>query len=163
MPLLSTLVDLGWQRPTIAAHYETGETIDLAAATSSAGPWTIRTPVEREVVVPAGSSQFTLVDGPGVYQVRSSTGEQALAVNLEADESKTSPLAPEALEALGVRRQSEQTPSAVEALAAQRQTMQVRDLESRQQGWRWLLLSALAVAVVETVVAGRFARREHTA
>jgi hypothetical protein len=157
VPLLSTLVEMGWQKSPTATTHETDATIDLrTTAQDSRGPWKVRTPTGREVSVAADAPEFALTDGPGVYTVQSSGETHRLAVNLPAEESKTSPFDPEALAALGVEMFKDQSLPSAETVAL-RQTMQVRELESRQQGWRWLLLAALGVVLIETVYAGRIA------
>ncbi|HEX3869625.1 MAG TPA: hypothetical protein VHV77_04230, partial [Pirellulales bacterium] len=129
---------------------------------ASPEPWRVHTPLGREVSVPVDTPPFELNDGPGIYEVRRASEVQRLAVNIPADESKTAPLDPEALAALGVRSYKDDSLPQKDIIA-QRQTMQIQELESKQQGWRWLLLAALAVTLVETVYAGRIASREHVA
>ena len=215
VPLVSTLVELGWRRPPPAASYEAGAIVDLARMSEReerteadridrmkqdkeedkdkkeeedkseandkkeeivvseittvptkawrvVGPWTVRTPAGREVTVPVDAPKFELADGPGVYEVRSSSGLQRLAVNLSPDESKTAPLGQEPLEALGIRWTTASEKATAETMAHQ-QALQVRELESRQQGWRWFLLAALGVTLFETVYSGYVAGREKVA
>lgn len=101
---------------------------------------------------------------PGIHEV---AGDEAgkvkrVAVNLPADESKTAPLPVEALEALGVRLAKESAPE-TPATIEEKKNLQVRELEARQQLWRWCLTAALGCLVVETWYAGRTARRDDQA
>jgi hypothetical protein len=98
---------------------------------------------------------------PGIHEL---PGEKAgevkrVAVNLPADESKTAPLPVEALEALGVRLAKESAPVSP-ATVEEKRNLQVRELEARQQLWRWCLVAALGAVVAETWYAGRVSRRE---
>jgi hypothetical protein len=102
------------------------------------------------------SHSLSITDQPGIYRVTAGTDEQRFAVNLASAESNTAPLELEQLEQLGVK-------SAASLTRAQRldRERQERDteLESRQKLWRWLLVGALGVLVVETFWAGRAARQ----
>ncbi len=125
----------------------------------STGPWTIKTPSGRELTVTDGAPQFEPVEGPGVYEVRSAAGLQRVAINVPVDESKTARLGPEVLETLGVRLVKDE-PTAPALTVAEKQTLQSRQLEARQQLWRWCLVFALGVTLCETWYAGHVARRE---
>lgn len=165
IPLVNTLIDLGRHRPQFASSYEAGEPIDLADAAPGARPPPARTvvgPAGKESSLAADVKQFTPSDGPGLYELRSPAGVRRIAVNLPASESRTAPLAVEALEALGVRLAKGDAPATEQTLAAER-TLQLEEMESRQQLWRPLLAAALLLIVVETWFAGRSARREAAA
>ncbi len=126
------------------------------------GPWTVKTPSGREQKINVVAPQFELADGPGVYEVRSAAGLQRIAANVPADESKTAPLGSEALETLGVQlSKSPATPTT--ETAEETRSLQLLELESRQQLWRLCLAAALGLTIVETWYAGRVARRETTA
>ncbi len=172
VPLIATLVELGWQKPSHVASVVAGEVVDLArlnqkapdevtvsgASEANSAGWTIKTPGGEALRVSASQPQFVCAAGPGVYEVRSSAGVQRLAVNISADESKTAPLGSEALEALGVRLVKESNPTPLST--SEQQTLQLREVEARQQWWRWCLMLALAVTLIETWYAGRVARHE---
>jgi anti-sigma-K factor RskA len=82
-------------------------------------------------------------------------------VNLGPEESKTALLPIETLQKLGVPLKTEARPDPKQAaLAAKaRQQMQAVELESRQKLWRWLIVIALVVLMMETWLAGRITRR----
>jgi hypothetical protein len=126
----------------------------------SVGPWTVRLPDGAEQTVAADSPRFTFAAGPGVYEVRSAAGTQRFAVNLPPDESRTAPLGVEALETVGVKLWRETAAPSPDELVAETRSLQRRELESRQQLWRWCLTAALGIVIVETWYAGRIARRE---
>jgi hypothetical protein len=79
------------------------------------------------------------------------------AINLDAAESRTAPMALDELERLGAPIVHQPT------LAAQETERKVRlrntELEERQKMWRWFILGTLGVLFVETWLAGRTARR----
>jgi hypothetical protein len=79
-------------------------------------------------------------------------------VNLAPEESRTAPLLVEELERLGIPL----APQAKAAAAKERQRLerlQSVQLENRQKLWRWLIVAALVVLVMETWLAGRLTRR----
>lgn len=179
VPILQTLVELGRGRPTTTMHFETGHVVDLRTLQhesltrspspltplpqeqrETGGPWTITLPDGATRAVAADAPRFAFDFGPGVYAVRASGGEYRIAVNLPPDESKTAPLGVEALEAVGVRLWKPESPAAAELLAEEKRSLQSRELESRQQLWRWCLAAALGLVIVETWYAGRTARKE---
>ncbi|MBA4020228.1 MAG: hypothetical protein C0483_23960 [Pirellula sp.] len=166
IPIVTMLVELGRRIAPPPANYDAGEIVDLAQLDAGAAKkaaatkgWTIKTPDGKETPVAADSPKFTLAAGPGIYEVRSPVGLHRIAVNVAADESRTAPLGVEALEALGVRL-AKDVPEATPELVAERRTLQVQELESRQQLWRVCLAAALGLLLVETWYAGRSARRE---
>lgn len=184
IPLTTTLVELGSRRPAAIAAFDAGASVDLATLGSESGTvdaaaasgksqatpdatppiesWVVREPDGRETTVGSKPPRYEFAAGPGIYEVRSPAGLSRVAVNVAADESKTAPLGIEALESLGVRLAKENVPTS-EAAIAERQTLQVQEMESRQQLWRWCLAAALCLIVIETWYAGRVARREAVA
>ncbi len=102
-----------------------------------------------------GGSSFTDTDLPGVYTVDTPDGPRSFAVNLDPAESKTSPLTIETLEQFGCRLASR----ALQANDPERQRqLQNLELEGRQKLWRWLILTAIVVLIVESWLAGRLSR-----
>jgi hypothetical protein len=181
VPLVQTMLELGWHRAPAAASYETGATVELAqlapanapsiaadenpqqdAQDAERAPWTITTPDGKQRALPRDTTTFTFDAGPGLYKARSGNRVQRFAVHLPADESKTAPWGLEALESVGVRLARDETAAPTEAVAETR-SLQSRELESRQQLWRWCVVLALGVTIVETWYAGRTARREELA
>lgn len=167
VPVMNAMLELG--RPTTggAAHLTVGEMLPLTTL-SDRQPW------PRALQRPDGTEvdwQQALADPiarmPGLYRVqwaqpgdgsaaastRAGNEEVVWAVNLAADESRTAPLGLDVLESVGVLL----TPAdGVEAAAELRQEQMARsELESQQKLWRWLLIGALVVLLVETLVAAR--------
>ena len=76
-------------------------------------------------------------------------------LSLEIAKSKTAPLQVETLEQFGCRLTN---PLRKQADAEQLRQMHNGELEGRQKLWRWLILTAIGVLIVETLLAGRLSR-----
>jgi hypothetical protein len=116
----------------------------------------VQKPDGTRVKLAADGKAFTDTDEPGLYQLQAGATVQQFAVNLLAAESNTAPLALEQLEQLGVRFGTELTRA--ERIDRQRQQRDT-ELESRQKVWRWLIVAALVIVILETILAGRAARQ----
>ena len=78
-------------------------------------------------------------------------------VNLAPEESKTGPIPVEELQRLGLPLK---VPVADQARQLeQKKKLQNVELEARQKLWRWLIVAAVVVLMVETWLAGRLTRR----
>ena len=84
------------------------------------------------------------------------------AVNLDPVESRTAPLPLEELERLGLPLKL-LSPELVKREEKKRLRLQAVELEQRQKLWRWLLVGALLVLVMETWLAGWITRRNQLA
>jgi hypothetical protein len=80
-------------------------------------------------------------------------------VNSDPSESRTAPLAVEELERLRLPLQAS-SPEAIKREEERRVRMQAAELEQRQKLWRWLIVGALAVLILETWLAGWLTRRQ---
>ncbi len=110
----------------------------------------------------AGSTSFDGTDQPGIYQVLGDTGGKpsfAFAVNVDPLESKTSPLSLETLEQFGCRLTNQK---AGDIDHEQLRQMQSIELEGRQKLWRFLVLGAIGILLIETWLAGRSRRTRTT-
>ena len=100
---------------------------------------------------------FAGADLPGIYKIESSAGERLFAVNLPAAESRTAPMSIEEFEGLGVSLgQSSNVPAELVQQASRRSSF--LELEFEQKLWRWALAALLAVALIETWLAGWLTR-----
>ena len=153
VPLLYAMLEQSGGVKEQRGHYFVGDEISLPVSTDVV---TVRKPDASEVKVARGE-RFTAADQPGVY--RAVAGEQTVtfAVNLAPEESKTAPLPVEDLARLGVPLQPQITGSP-QALKQHREFLHALELESRQKLWRWLIVAALVVLVMETWLAGRATR-----
>jgi Aerotolerance regulator N-terminal/von Willebrand factor type A domain len=155
VPLVGAILDQACGPTEALAGVSVGEPVELRAA-GSGSSIVIHKPDGAESRPAPDAKAFAQTDQPGIYTMAGGTEEQRFAVNLAAAESNTSPLALEQLEQLGVK-----TGSALSRAQRLDRIRQQRDteLESRQKIWRWLVVAALGVLVLETFWAGRAARQ----
>lgn len=109
------------------------------------------------IMLTAGHAEFKNQIQPGLYQISTDQKDvpaQKFAVNLNIRESNTAPLAPEKLESLGVKLQK---PGETESAGSHQSDTQrhalIHEMEQRQQIWRWLIIAALVMLVLETLLA----------
>ncbi len=98
---------------------------------------------------------------PGIYGVQESGKNWRFAVNLPAEESRTAQLPLEELERLGIPVHSSSLVTPQQAQARQ-EKLKHAELENRQKLWRWLVVAALAVLLMETWLAARLTRPVQT-
>jgi hypothetical protein len=184
VPLLYSLLDQAGGGSTRQAQFRIGDTVDLtsyarsgqresadsseATTTLNHGDVSIRKPDGSRVQLSSGDALFAQTDEPGLYEISVSAVPSAgsnlvvkFAVNLDATESRTSPLAMDELERLGVPVKSAGVTPDVQT--ARRLTVHNAELETRQKLWRWLIVAALTVLLVETWLAGRITRTRQAA
>lgn len=162
VPLMNGLLEYGSGQMERPAQFVVGQEIDLALL---AGSRDIFTALRRPggAVTPLSPSAATLSDleQPGTYTlIGTSSGgrlEVRFAVNLPPAESRTDPLPLEALEAAGVLLAASDSATAIQAAADRERQLQNRELEGRQKLWRWLIVAAVVILLVETLLAGRLA------
>jgi hypothetical protein len=152
VPLLYSVVEMSGTAPAPADQYLVGAALPVAAA----GPVKIQMPngVERELQTGETNLVATL---PGIYSATSAGGTARYAVNLEPSEGRTAPMPGDELDRLGVPSTS---PGVSARSAVEKQVRrQNAELESRQKLWRWLVVAALVVVLIETWLGGWTARR----
>lgn len=122
---------------------------------------------------PSGSIELVSDTNPfqiskiGIYEVGLTKDEMGtndsvkFAVNLDPDETQTAPLSTELLATTGIPVTNSRSNDSELALdpAKQRQLMN-RELESKQQLWKWLILAALVMLLLETALSGLRQRRQ---
>jgi hypothetical protein len=160
VPLMLGLLEVWKPRPFDAANHGVGDRVTLPdgeGSLAAQGP-VIHKPDGTIVRLARGSTTFSDTDTPGVYTIDSGVDPTApartFAVNLDALESKTSPLHVETLEQFGCKLANN---SQARKLADQEQLRQMQnaELENRQKFWRWLILATIGVLILETWLAGR--------
>lgn len=155
VPLIQGVLELACGSRFDAATIEVGKPAllpDIAAGNSAV----IEKPDGTRAELRAGAKEFDDTDQPGLYRVQIGDQEFRFAVNVAAAESNTAPLDLEQLEQLGVPLgQNVSRAKRAEQLRQQRDI----ELESRQKVWRWLIVAALGVLILETWLAGRAARQ----
>jgi hypothetical protein len=132
VPLLYSLLELGGASLGEAPQYFVGDALPAAAG-------------------------GTVATKPGIVDFNEGGRAKRLAVNLDANESRTAPLSPDELERLGVPVAQ---PAPV-ARSATKETilLQAAEAENRQKLWRWFIVAALVVLLIESALAGWTARR----
>jgi hypothetical protein len=156
VPLMMGLLEgPGSARPGAEA-LRVGDPVPLPAPADPAQKVTVRKPDGSVVAPESGATTFADADMPGIYAADlGGSAPVSFAVNLDPAEGATAPLPVEALEQLGVRLAGG-PPEAADP--EQIRQMRNVELEGRQQAWRWLILAAIGVLIVETLLAGRVAR-----
>jgi hypothetical protein len=153
VPLLYAMLEESGGIKQSRSQYFVGDPVPYPAEGESV---TIRRPDTSETKWIQGESYRT--EQPGIYTVSSMQPPITFAVNLLPEESKTAPLTLEEFERLGVPLQHETTPSKRE-VQHHREHLQAVELEGRQKLWRWLIVAALVILVMETWLAGQVTRR----
>jgi hypothetical protein len=154
VPIMTALLERRVGHRVEAPSFHVGDRVPLPAEWTAAGV-TVRKPDSSVVTLAAESRFFDGTDQPGVYTMETPAGPKPFAVNLDPQESLTSPLPAETLEQMGCRLTKRVRD---DANAQHERQMRDVELEGRQTLWRWLALAALAVLLVETWLAGRMSR-----
>ena len=115
---------------------------------------TVRGPSGEETEIAAGGN-FSGAEEPGIYAV--TPAALRFVVNLAPEESRLTPLDPARLTALGVPLQGAGAAEGKVAVANP-SVIQAMEVESRQKLWRWLLLGAIVVLLLETPIAAKLSR-----
>lgn len=151
VPLLHALLEMSANLPTQKAQYFVGDEVPLPPG---APALTVRKPDGTEMAATPGAP-FLGTDQPGIYAV--TPGPLRFAVNLAPEESRLAAFPPDRLAGLGVPldRSLIKTPplqpkETVNAAAA--------EVESRQKYWRWLVIAAVTVLLLETLIAAKLSR-----
>jgi hypothetical protein len=152
VPVMSALLEARDPRPIGEENHLVFDRVPLPVAEGSTAGLVVKKPDGTAVPMAPGAAFFTDTDQAGLYTMDTAAGPQSFTVNLDPLESKTAPMNVETLEQFGCRlaAHSRKAPDADEA----RQMYSV-ELESRQKLWRWLILTAIGVLVLETWLAGR--------
>jgi hypothetical protein len=162
VPLLNALLDSAVPEP-VASLLSVGDPLPAKGIKAITLQSTVNNSPAESLPVPA-TGPLT-ASRPGLYRIESAAEPEtaatpkvtSFAVNLAPDESRTEPLGADEFKALGVPLDSRATES---ASAATDRQLQVRELESRQRLWQWLLLIGILLLLLETWLAGRLSRTE---
>ena len=174
-PMMNRILELAAGRTDLNPYYTVGDAVPLGTVKQAderrekPSLLTVQLPDQSEILLASGQSSFRETVVPGIYRISHSkeatpanAKNRQFAVNLAADESKTSPMALEQLEALEIRlTDSAMLNSSQAALAALNRQLRSRELENRQKLWRWLIVAALIVLAAETIL-GKFITKKQT-
>lgn len=154
VPLAAGLLDRN-REDRSGRQFAVLDPVPCTALDCQAEALTITTPSGDVVELPEDAIAFTDTTTPGVYTARWGDQQRQFAVNLAADESRTAPLQEQELTEHGVR-----IGQAVALGQVERQRQRRRaELEGRQKLWQWLIAAAIVILILETVLAGYFARK----
>jgi hypothetical protein len=151
VPLLLSLLEQSNGTQVRRAQYFVGDTVPMADGPQG---FKVRAPSGKETEV-AAAGMFTATDEPGVYSI--TPGDARFVVNLSPEESRVQPMDAGRLAALGVPLQEEQG-TTLEKAAPTPAAIQTAEIENRQKLWRWLLLGAVAVLLLETPIAAKLSQ-----
>jgi hypothetical protein len=150
VPLLQALLEQSANLPPQKAQYFVGDEVPMPG---SSVPLLVRKPDGNEVPSAPGT-KFSDTDQPGIYFI--SPPSQYFVVNLAPDESRLAPIATERLIALGIPlRTAHDSPAEIVRREGQAQAIEI---ENQQKLWRWGLVAALGVLLLETLFAGKLSR-----
>jgi hypothetical protein len=155
VPLMMALLDRHDPRPFDIEEHTVGDRIALAPSPDTTKGLMVHKPSGAVVSLVPGTTSFDQTDEPGIYTVDTPDGPRSFIVDLDPSESKTSPLNVETLEQFGCRLAN---PTRDRNKREELRQLHNAELESRQKLWRWLILSAIGVLIVETGLAGMVKR-----
>lgn len=151
VPLLQAILELSSGMTARPTQYFVGDTVTLPSGPTA---YRVQSPEGKSTEVQLGGT-FSDTGRPGVYTV--SPGDWRFVVNLAPEESRLTPIEPGRLAALGVPLQRTDRFDAKD-IAQNPAAVQAAELESQQKVWRWLLLGALLVLLIETLIAAKISQ-----
>ena len=155
VPLLLTVMELG-RTQQMKWHYTVGQPIPLPPEAKTAA-LPLRQPDGKVVKLGQNTQNFTPTQ-PGIYTLPSLEPPLYFAVNLPPAESRTAPLDDEAISALNLPVFSGNDDSS-NTVKNSEQPVNDRVLEDDKKLWRWLILAAILLIIMETWLGGWLARR----
>ncbi|HEY1172637.1 MAG TPA: BatA domain-containing protein [Verrucomicrobiae bacterium] len=158
VPLLYSFLEQGGAMTSRRAQFAVGDEIPVPLDATAKAQVT-RPDGEKQDV--SGRKTLSAAELPGIYDVQDNGKHWRFAVNLPAEESRTAPLPVEELERLGIPVHSSSLATAQQT-QARTEKLKHAELENRQKLWRWLVVAALAVLLVETWLAARLTRPAQT-
>ncbi len=154
VPLLYAMLELSGEVKPALTQLVIGDAFTLTPTNVA---WTVRKPDGTSVKLPA-DGRFQETELPGAYEAIALGMTNRFAVNLDPAESRTAPLALEELERLGLPLKAPTVALKKKAEAAKAR-LRAAELEQRQKLWRWLLVTALTILILETALAGWLTHR----
>jgi hypothetical protein len=155
VPLLWSLLEQSGGVASFSTQFNVGDRVTLPTGMTAAA---VRAPGESNgATLEANTTEFAGASRPGVYELTGGAKPQRFAVNLDPNESRTTPLANDELEQLGLPVARLKTDA--EIPIENKTLLQGIETENRQKLWRWFIAATLAVLLAETALAGWTARR----
>jgi hypothetical protein len=154
VPLMWSMLEQSGGVASFTTQYLVAENVTLPTGASATA---VRAPAGTSSPLEPGATTFAQTLQPGIYELTGGIKSQRFAVNLDPNESRTTPLASDELEQLGV---PVARPKADGLTPVENKTvLQGVEAENRQKLWRWFIAATLAVLLAESAVAGWTARR----
>jgi hypothetical protein len=157
VPLLYSILEYGGVRMETQAQYVVGDPVPVTGPGGPRADVRVRKPDGATVALDAGVDTFTETDVPGIYGVESADETTWFAVNVAASEGRTDPMPLEDIERLGLSMKTP-GPAATGQVAKTTIHTGLVETEGRQKLWRWVLVAALVVLLMEIWLAGRLTR-----
>ena len=157
VPLLYSILEHGGTLAERQSQYFTGDPVPAPVRTAGAGTGLqVHKPDDSRADVDVDRRVFTQTDLPGIYTMESPAGPRPFAVNLSPNESRTEPIPIEEIEKMGIALKpvSDVTPGT--ALTARQSSF--AQMESEQKLWRWVLVAALVILLIEIWLGGWLTR-----
>jgi hypothetical protein len=156
VPFLYALLEQSGASLATQSQYFVGDTIPLSVFSSDKSGIIVRSPDGLQLELAVQETNFSRSLIPGIYDASLGAKHVHFAVNIDAAESRTAPLAADDLERFGAP--VAQTAKVTTGDVQHKARLQNTELESRQKLWRWFILGTLGLLLVETWLAGRTAR-----
>lgn len=161
VPLLYSILEYGGVHTREQLQYFIGDRVPVRrSAGSESTDVLIRKPDGSVIRLDPAEQTFTQTDEPGIYTIESDADPSAaglFAVNLNPRECRTAPMPIEEIEGLGVRLDQAGDVD-IEKTDKARHHSSLAETEYEQKLWRRLLTALLAVALIETALAGWLTR-----
>ncbi len=154
VPLMYAFLDSAGVLSSKPSQTIIGSPIDIGSPVNPGSVQTraVRRPDGRTDLLGSAES-YTKTEVPGFYKFEPEN--RWVGVNVAPDESKTKPMEKGDLEKFGIKVVDGSIKQAGPQNEPQRRVIHAQSLESQQRLWRWFLLAALAVLVLETFLARR--------
>jgi len=152
VPLVMRILENSGSDDLVRSQYQVGESVGLPNDETQSAPFVVTTPDREEIRLASDAQTFDGTDTPGIYRLQRDDSPSEFAVNLASAESITAPFDAAELEQWGVRLGHENTRADI---VERRRQMRDVELEKKQKLWRWLIVTALGILVLETWLAGR--------
>jgi hypothetical protein len=156
VPLLYSILELSSGTKPRAMQFFVGNDLPVSIAPGDSAPVMIKPGGER-LTLEREATRFANTDAPGLYTLVTGGATRQFAVNLHPNESRTAPLSIEELQRIGVPLKSEMKAAAPMG-ERERRRLAGAELEGQQKLWRWLIVVALMVLMLESWLAGRASR-----
>jgi Aerotolerance regulator N-terminal/von Willebrand factor type A domain len=157
VPMLFSILELSGALAAPVTQRVVGDPLPLPADRNE--NLTVRPPDGKTApALSADAKVFAATTQPGIYRIENAGRVQEFAVNLDAAESRTTPLPLEELERLGAPLARKKAVVAANA-PAREALLQGSAAESRQKLWRWFIIATLLVLLAESALAGWTVRK----